>query len=338
MIYLIPAIILGILSYLFYFQRKTPHGMLDFRAAMMLLVLPKDRDISIEKTRSMYNKLTERKNKQDTIRLESIKDIQVPHGEGTITCRHYDNHPDTNKPIIIYIHGGGWCIGSIATHERTCKKIAVATAYSVLSVEYSLAPESPFPIPIEECSSVVEYVSQNLDQFNTSENDVMIMGDSAGANLAFATTVNLLNQGKDLINRILAIYPVVDTSSIETDSYNNFEKGYFLTKRMMSKFINYYVPNEADRTNPLASLNYFDKLETFPPVYLITAQFDPLSDEGEAFAKQIKDAGVDCTYRKYDGVIHGFFANPMFGKKGDGAVEDVATYLHQVKKTAIPVK
>lgn len=334
LIYITLAIAVWLVFYLFYFQRKTPYGMLDFRAAMMLRFLPKDQDISIEKTRSLYNKLTDRKNKQDKIKLASIKDFRIPYGDSNIVCRSYDNHPQTVKPIIIYVHGGGWCIGSIATHERTCKKIAVATGYNVLSVEYSLAPEHPFPTAMNECSAVVEYVSENMDQFNGAQDALMIMGDSAGANLAFSAAINLLNKGKDLISRIIAIYPVVDSSAIETDSYNNFSKGYFLTKSMMKKFIDHYAPNVQDRTNPLVSPSYYENLEKLPPVYLITAQFDPLRDEGEAFAKQLTSAGVDCTFRRYDGVIHGFFANPMFGSKGDGAVNDVATYLHSLKKTA----
>ena len=334
MTYLIIALLIGLAFYLFYFQRKTPYGMLDFRAAMMLRVLPKDRDISIEKTRSMYNKLTDRKNKQDTIKITAIEDHEVPYKGGHIKCRSYDNHPQKIKPVIIYIHGGGWCIGSIATHQRTCKKIATATGYKVLSVEYSLAPEHPFPTAMNECSAVVEFVAENLSKFSCEEDMVMIMGDSAGANLAFSAVINLIEKGKDLISRIIAIYPVIDATSNETGSYNNFEKGYFLTKRMMKKFIDYYVPNENERNNPLVSHAYYEHLEKLPPVYLITAQFDPLRDEGEAFAKQLSAAGVDCTFRRYDGVIHGFFANPMFGKKGDGAVADVATYLHGLNTLA----
>lgn len=327
MTYFIIAFIVGLLSYLFYFQRKTPYGMLDFRPAVMLHFLPKDRDIEIDKVRKMYDKLTDKKNKQDKINIELVKDLKIPYKGTAVTCRLYDNHPQETKPIIIYVHGGGWCIGNIGTHERTCKKICTTSGYKVLSVEYGLAPENPYPSAVNEVTAVTEYVNENLAEFN-AENNVMIMGDSAGGNLAIGSTINLIEQGKKIISKIIAIYPVIDASSTETESYNNFAKGFFLTKRMMRKFIDLYIPNEADRNNPLASPAYYKSLEKLPPVYLITGQFDPLRDEGEAFAQQLKDAGVDTTFRRYDGVIHGFFANPMFGAKGDGAVEDVADYLH----------
>ena len=327
MIYISTLLIIALLSYLLYFQRKTPYGMLDFRPAVMLHFLPKDKEIEIGKVRSMYNKLTEKKNNQDKVSLAEVRDIIVPYEDREITCRLYDDHPDTMKPTIVFVHGGGWCIGSIATHERTAKKVCSATGYKVLSVEYSLAPEHPFPIAVHEVSAMVDYVNNNRSEFNSSD-EVLIMGDSAGANIAFGATMNLIDQGKDIISKILAVYPVIDASSTETASYNNFAKGYFLTKRMMNKFIEYYTPKVSDRSNPHASLNQYPDLAKLPDVYLITAQFDPLRDEGESFAQMLKDAGVNCTSKRYNGVIHGFFANPMFGKKGDGAVTDLANHLH----------
>lgn len=296
----------------------------------MLHFLPKDRDVEIQKVRNLYNKLTDKKNKQDKIAIKTIRDIEVPFENRKITCRLYDNHPDEKKPIIVFIHGGGWCIGSIATHERTSKKVCTATGYKVLSVEYSLAPEYPFPTAMNECTAVVEYVNNNLSEFN-AKNEILIMGDSAGGNLAITTTMNLIEQEKEIISQILAVYPVIDASNTDTTSYNNFEKGFFLTKRMMSEFIEYYSPAKSDRLKPEVSPKYFSDLSKLPEVYLITGQFDPLRDEGEAFAQALKDAGVKCTSRRYDGVIHGFFANPMFGSKGDGAVTDLANHLHGTK-------
>ena len=328
MTYLIITLILvAFLSYFFYFQRKTPYGMLDLRPAIMLHFLPKDQDIEIDKARKLYNKLTDKKNKQDKIAIKKIKDYSIPFENQSVTCRIYDNHPDEEKPIIIFIHGGGWCIGSIATHERTSKKICVATGYKVLSVEYSLAPEGPFPTALHECTAVTEYVSNNLSEFKATQN-IIIMGDSAGANLAITSTINLIEEAKEIISRIVAIYPVIDASSTETTSHKNFKTGFFLTNRMMNKFIELYTPTESDRTDPLVSPSYYKNLDKLPPVYLITAQFDPLRDEGESFVELLKAAKVDCTFKRYDGVIHGFFANPMFGYKGDGAVTDVASYLH----------
>lgn len=327
----LPIFLIGaLIAYLFYFQRKTPYGMLDFRPALMLHFLPKDRDIEITKVRSMYDKLTAKKNAQDKIGLKLTRDMQVPFEDRFVTCRLYDDHPDETKPIIVFVHGGGWCIGSIATHERTAKKVCSATGYKVLSVEYSLAPEHPFPTALNEVSAVVEYVNNNLSEFNATQ-EILIMGDSAGGHLAFTSAINLIEQGKEFISKIIAVYPVVDTTNTETESYSNFSKGYFLTKRMMNEFIDYYVPNSKDRSSPLASANYYTSLNKLPDVYLITGQFDPLRDEGEAFAKALTDAGVNCTFKRYDGVIHGFFANPMFGTKGDGAVIDLAEYLHASK-------
>ena len=327
MIYFLTVLVVAILSYLLYFQRKTPYGMLDFRPALMLHFLPKDRDIEITKVRSLYDKLTAKKNAQDKIALAVVKDIEIPFEDRSVVCRLYDDHPDKSKPIIVFVHGGGWCIGSIATHERTAKKVCSATGYKVLSVEYSLAPEHPFPTAINEVTAVVEYVNNNLSMFNATE-EVLIMGDSAGGNLAIGACMNLIDQGKELISKIIAVYPVIDATNTETESYNNFAKGFFLTKRMMKEFIDYYAPNTEDRLNPLTSPNQYPALSKLPDVYLITGQFDPLRDEGEDFAQALTDAGVNCTFRRYDGVIHGFFANPMFGSKGDGAVIDLADHLH----------
>lgn len=327
MIYIPILVIVALLSYLFYFQRKTPYGMLDFRPAVMLHFLPKDKELDIDKVRPMYDKLTAKKNAQDKILLKSVRDLQIPFEDRSLTCRLYDDHPDETKPIIVFAHGGGWCIGNIETHERTCKKVCSATGYKVLSVEYGLAPENPFPSAVNEITAVVEYVSNNRSEFKAGA-EICIMGDSAGGNLAIAAAVNLVDQGKEIISKILAVYPIIDASNTETESYNNFEKGYFLTRRMMRTFIDFYTPNVADRSNPLASPNFYSDLSKLPDTYLITGQFDPLRDEGEAFAQALKDAGVNCTFKRYDGVIHGFFANPMFGSKGDGAVTDLADYLH----------
>ncbi len=233
--------------------------------------------------------------------VAKIEDHVVPTEDFDIPIRIYTPEGEGPFPVFIYFHGGGWVTGDLNTHDALCCFICNETPCMVVAVDYRLAPEHKFPAAVVDALASTRWVLENISSFGGSHVKIAIGGDSAGGNLATVVAQHV----EGLCFQVL-MYPVIDLSNLDTDSYLNFAEGYFLTRNGMAWFRDHYLKDEADRTHPDASPLLFDDLSKQPPALILTAGFDPLLDEGEAYAKRLKASGVSVEYICYEDKVHGF--------------------------------
>ena len=212
------------------------------------------------------------------------------------------------SPLLVFYHGGGFVIGSLNTHDSVCRQLAVSSAVRVLSVDYRLAPEHPFPNGVDDALAAYEYAVENAETLGADPDAIAVGGDSAGGNLA--AVVSIFAERTPAF--ALLFYPTTDLTS-RRRSRELFGEDFYLTDQAMTWFSDHYCPEEL-RKDPKASPLLADDLSGFPPTYIVTAGFDPLRDEGEEFARRLEEAGVKVVLRRQDDLIHGFVN--MFGLGG----------------------
>jgi acetyl esterase len=234
------------------------------------------------------------------------------------TLRVYRPVKNEKLPALVYFHGGGWTIGDIDTHDVLCRELAIGARCVVVSVDYRLAPEYPFPAAVEDCFAATRYVADNAATLNIGS--IAVGGDSAGGNLAATVALMARDAGSPAIAFQLLIYPATD-QRLATASHERNAQGYLLTRDAIDYFRRAYLPNEKDwtdwRASPLLARSHAD----LPPALVITAGYDPLLDEGRAYAERLKAAGVLVEYREYPDMVHGFI---LFGGVLDTAKSAVA--------------
>ena len=237
--------------------------------------------------------------------IAHIKDSVVEGPHGPIPIRVYSTSPNpSGLPVIVMFHGGGWVLSSIDGHDHVARRIATVTDALVVSVDYRLAPEHPFPAPHDDCWAVTEWLSHNASSIGGDAERIIVLGDSAGANLAAGVALRARDEGLQLVAQVLC-YPCVDT---EQDSYPSMTEnatGYFLTAADMRWFWGHYLANGGEQ-NPYAVPARAESLEGVAPSLTITAEFDPLRDEGARYAARLADAGTAAQYLAVPGVVHGF--------------------------------
>lgn len=303
-------IALGLAS-IYHFVTYTPYGRIDFSSAVVLRIvnfLNEDRsafDYKPEEFRRMMDDIMIR-NQGKLISIEKVEDRKIPWSNREIPIRVYTPMDKDKLPIILFLHGGGYISGSIETHENLCRKLAKETSAIVVSVGYSLAPEAKFPTPIEEGYAVLNWIEKNAVLLNANQNKIIIAGDSAGATTATAVCMKNRDLSGPAIALQILFYPATDVSSFNTPSHKKFGKGYFLTTESMEWAKSLYLRNEEDVKHPYASPLLADDLTNLPPSIIFTAQFDPISSEGEAYAKKLKEVGNDSQHVHVKGVLHGF--------------------------------
>ncbi|MGG1678398.1 alpha/beta hydrolase fold domain-containing protein [Neobacillus sp. NRS-1170] len=256
--------------------------------------------------------------------------IPVPGGE--IPVRIYTPAGEGPFPALVYYHGGGWVIGNLDTVEVPCRMLANRAGCVVVSVDYRLAPEHKFPTAAEDSYAAVKWVAQYAASIQVDPERIAVGGDSAGGNLAAVVSLMARDQGGPSLAYQMLIYPVTN-HSYDTKSYQENADGYFLTKNTMVWFWNHYLRDEHDGKNPYASPLLAEDLSGLPPALVITAGFDPLRDEGEAYAQRLKAAGVSVEETRYDGMIHGFFWMPGVLVQGNAAINQAANALKHAFNT-----
>jgi acetyl esterase/lipase len=214
-------------------------------------------------------------------------------------------------PVVVFLHGGGWVLGDLDTHDHLCRRIA-RSGLLVVSVDYRLAPEHPFPAPLDDLGSALDWVVEHAAGFGGDPAQVVMLGISAGANLAAAQTLREAMGGSNRVAAQVLAYPVID-SRMGTRSHLKNASGYHLTARQIAWFWDQYVPRPEDRSNPLASLAHARSVEGLPPTVVLTAEYDVLRDEGDEFARRLDAAGVHVEHVEVPGAIHGFLAMPPQG-------------------------
>jgi acetyl esterase len=257
-----------------------------------------------------------------------IADRVIPGPAGLIPIRVYRPHPDAGRPGLVFFHGGGFVLCDLESHDRQCRALANASGFVVVAVDYRLAPEHKFPAAAEDAYAATQYVATHATELGIDPNRVAVGGDSAGGNLA--AVVSLMSRdrgGASLIFQML-IYPMVDVAD-ESPSMQEYAEGHFLTRGALDWFARHYVRDRADAENPYVSPLRAADLEGLPPALVITAECDPVRDQGEAYARRLHEAGVQTELRRYDGMIHPFINLPGVIDTARTALEDAAAALRR---------
>ena len=261
--------------------------------------------------------------------VAKVTDILVDGADGQIPVRLYDPAPGETLPLVIYIHGGGWVMGSIDVVDKPCRELANAARCKVASIGYRLSPETKFPGPAEDCYAATRWLVEHSDELGFDRGNINISGDSSGGNLAAVVTLMARDRGGPHISRQLLIYPVTAPEHESPhESYTTFAEGYMLSRRSMRWFWEHYVNSAEDARDPYASPLLADDLSGLPPGIVITAECDPLGDEGIAYAERLKNAGVDIELKTYPGAIHGFFWMNGLMDQGRELVADLASAVN----------
>ena len=258
--------------------------------------------------------------------VAKVEDRAIPSGGVQIPVRIYTPAGSGPFPVLAWYHGGGWVLGNLETADGTARHLAVAAGCVVVSVDYRLAPEAKFPLPFNDCYAATEWIVQNAASLNVDPARLAVGGDSAGGNLAAAVCLRAKEQGGLDVAFQLLVYPVTSVA-YGTCSYVQNANGYLLTMAAMKWFWNHYLSSEADAANPYAAPMAAKDLSGLPPALVITAEFDPLRDEGEAYAQRLQAAGVAATATRYDGMIHGFFGMSAVMDQGKKAISEASSAL-----------
>ena len=244
----------------------------------------------------------------EPLAMAKVEDLILDLPGRTIGARFYvpEGSGDT-PPVVMYFHGGGWVLGSLDTHDGTCRELARASGAAVLSVDYRLAPEARYPAAAEDCYDACIWAEAHAQHLGIDATRMAVAGDSAGGNLAAAVAVMARDRGGPALQHQLLIYPVTDTN-FETRSYAKNGGGeYFLSTSAMKWFWSHYLGETSPMDAALARILHVEDLTRLPSATVITAQYDPLRDEGDAYAQRLSTAGIATDHQVADGMIHGFF-------------------------------
>jgi acetyl esterase len=237
--------------------------------------------------------------------VESVSELTIDAATGPLAARHYAP-PSTRgaQPLLVFLHGGGFVLGDLDTHDAACRVLCRHASMHVLAVDYRLAPEHPFPAATEDAVAAFRWAAMYAEQLGADASRVCVGGDSAGGNLSAVVAQQTRGRGPAPAAQLL-IYPTLDSAG-STRSAELFASGFVLDTKDQRWFTSHYVPDDVDRADPrLSPLRVVDA-SGLCPAYIVTAGFDPLRDEGEAYARKLVEAGVPTTLRRYDGFVHGF--------------------------------
>jgi acetyl esterase len=278
-------------------------------AAMLTMMeqagLPPMYEGSPEAGRALYLQLTHgARTPEQLVPVAGTEDRTVPGAQGELRARVYRPEGQGPFPTVVFFHGGGWVIGDLDTHDNMARNVCRGSRAVVLAVDYRLAPEHPFPAAAEDAVAAARWVAQHLDELG-GDDRLAVAGDSAGGNLAAVVAQQLTADGTALAGQFL-IYPAVDAEG-EYPSRMENAKGYFLEKNTMDWFYGHYAGAWADAEDARLSPLHGADLSVLPPAVIVTAEYDPLRDEGEAYGEALRGAGVRADVQRYDGMIHGFF-------------------------------
>ena len=253
-------------------------------------------------------------------------DRRIPGPGGDIPVRIYTPNGTAPFPLLVYFHGGGWVLGGLDTHDGVCRALANGAGCVVVSVDYRLAPEHRYPAAAEDCHAATKWAAANAAELGADARRLAVGGDSAGGNLAAVVPQMARDRGGPAIVFQLLIYPATDAASDAPSQRENAD-GYLLTHGDMLWFWGHYLGDAARGAEPYASPLRADRLAGLPPALVITAEFDPLRDEGETYAKRLEEAGVPARLTRYDGMIHGFFGMGHLMDQANAAVREACGNL-----------
>lgn len=258
--------------------------------------------------------------------LVTARSFPGPHGDIPVRIYRPIGSEGRKLPVALHFHGGGFVMGSLDQADPDCRRVATGVPCTVVNVDYPLAPEQRYPAAPEACFAAVRYVHDHADELAIDRTRIAVAGDSAGGNLATVVALMARAAGGPQIALQVLIYPVADLTTFDTPSYLENAEGYYLTRSGMQWFAQHYLRDESDARDPLVSPLHAD-VKGLPPALVITAEFDPLRDEGEAYAEKLRAAGVPTRLSRYDGMIHGFYTMSGYIDGGKRANAEVVEAL-----------
>jgi acetyl esterase len=253
--------------------------------------------------------------------IHAVEDRVLPGPAGPLLVRIYRPTSQPRLPVIVFCHGGGFVLGDLDTHDSICHRLARSSGCVVIAVDYRRAPETRFPGALDDCSAALRWIVADAASVDVDGERLALCGDSAGGNLAAATALRA-NRDGPTVRHLALLYPMVDPAC-ETASMHAFARGHLLARDGVQWAWSQYLSEPADATNPLVALLRAEPAG-FPPTSVVTAECDPLRDEGEAFAVRLQAAGVAVTTRRYAGMVHGFAALPQITPVASRAIDDIA--------------
>ncbi len=282
-----------------------------------------------EEAREAFRRLTvDGRTPASVVPVRSVEETTVSGPEGDLPARVYRPDVEGPMPTVVLFHGGGWVIGDLDTHDNTARSICRDCEAVVVSVAYRLAPEAPFPAAVDDAVAATRWVGERLADLG-GDDRLAVAGDSAGGNLAAVVTQQLRDTGGPALCAQLLIYPGTDITGDYPSRTENAE-GYFLDLPTMGWFLESYAPDAAVYDDPRISPLRHPDLSGLPPAVVVTGEYDPLRDEGEAYAAALGDAGVEVEVRRFDGMIHGFLDMGAYSPGAQAAIDETLALFAKV--------
>ena len=258
-------------------------------------------------------------------RIREVKDFYIDD----IKVRLYRNSNQDGQKVIIYFHGGGFVLYNINSHDYVARRLCAMNDCTVISVDYRLAPEHTFPAAHLDAYRVIEHVYAHADKLKIDPSKIIVAGDSAGGNIAACACHHFKKDKNIKIAAQILIYPWID-GKIDSPSIETYKEGYLLTKKAMLWFQKTYTPDKKDHCNPEISPIYNTDFKNLAPAFLLTAEYDPLKDEGEAYAEILKENGNIVLYKDYKALVHGFFSMPGLSSECMQSYYDIQAFISKV--------
>jgi len=245
---------------------------------------------------------------EQRVQVYDVEERTVSTSEAEVPVRIYTPEEADSYSLLIYFHGGAFFSGNLESHDEIVRPICKESGYKVISVGYRLAPEHPFPAPLDDCYNVTKWAVDHKDELKWDGKTLAVAGDSAGGNLAAAVSLMARDKKEFLITNQVLYYPSLDLDVSEFRYPSQVEngKGYFVESDQLAEYNSFYLIGDIDTDNPLVSPIREENLEGLPAALIITAEYDPMRDEGELFADNLKKCGVDVETKRYEGATHGF--------------------------------
>ena len=262
--------------------------------------------------------------------LKSVEPLSIPAPHGSIPARVYTPQAPRLSaglaPCLVFFHGGGWVIGDLDSHDVVCRKLADEGELIVISVDYRLAPEHKFPAAVDDAIAATKWIAENANELGIDAGRLTVGGDSAGGNLAAVVAIAARDGNGPAISGQVLIYPAIDFAMTHP-SHSEPETSILLTHTVIKWFRDHYLNGTADVHDWRASPARAQTLIGLPPAYVLTAGADPLRDEGDEYAKRLKEAGVSVTYRHFPGQFHGFFTMGKLLDQANVAASEIGVWL-----------
>jgi acetyl esterase len=258
--------------------------------------------------------------------VHQVRDLRIPVADGQLPLRLYRPCDQPRQPALVYFFGGGWTLGQIQTCDGICRTLANAAGCVVIAAGYRLAPEHKFPVAVHDCYDALSWIAEHAGELDIDPDRLAVGGDSAGGNLAAAVTLLARQHGGPPLLAQLLVYPNTCFGA-DTASLRDNDDPVMFNRQSVDWYWNHYLATPEDGTDPLASPLLATDHADLPPALVITAEYDPLRDEGEQYAQRLREAGVPTESSRYDGMMHGFFLMYPMLEGGRRAVDQAVAFL-----------